>query len=781
MKKIFKITVFLLMLSANLFAQYSTDWIRPADNINKTGTMIARDNLDNAIVTGYIQSNNIFTRKYDKFGTLQWEKISTSGIQSVYEKSLWVTTDNANNVFVMGYQYAYSSSQGDMPNAVVALKYNAAGNLEWKRTMSVSVLVGSSFPRFNLRGEVDSSGNLYIGTVAASPSGFILYKINPSGTLVFTKNSSANAPRGFSAMRLKANTVVMTGSSGTITNAVVVAFSTSGSVMWTKALTGRGGQDVEIDDNDNTYVLTSFTNQVSTTSGEDAVIYKLGKSGKQTWKKDYHFGGSDFPSRFTLVANKLSVIGYGTSSAGAAYFDWITFQTDANGNMLWNARYDKMLSNDEIPAFIVAKKNGEVFVTGKGGPAITSPTGSSFLRLITLKYGNTGATKWIDSVNVNGGFGVACTLASDSSLFVLSHANMTAYHFLDQTTTGTCSIPGGLTVANITGTSANFTWSAVSGASLYHLSYKPASAATWIVVSTSLPSVTVTTLTAGTTYEYAVEAVCSSGPSGYSTTQTFSTTGTGYCSTAGQSQALEYLSFVWIGGIMNSTGIDNGYGNYTHLSTLLTQGQTISGYLSGRVPYPEFENYCIWIDFNHDNDFTDAGERVVNLYSDFTGWVAINFTVPATALLGATRMRITMSSGASPSPCGVYARGETEDYTVVIGAALASLVNENNTVILTNADAVNTQREATVTAQKVAVNESGGLYPNPASDRLYIKGLTKVNLSSAIEICDVAGRTVLVSVQTGNNIDISTLKTGMYFIRVTQNKTSIYTGQFIKK
>ena len=111
MKKILLLFLHLLLCFTFLSAQYSTDWIRPADNYLKSGTMIARDNADNVIVTGYIQSQNIYTRKYDKFGNFLWEKTSTSGIQSNYEKPVWVNTDINNNVFVVGYRYAFSSSK----------------------------------------------------------------------------------------------------------------------------------------------------------------------------------------------------------------------------------------------------------------------------------------------------------------------------------------------------------------------------------------------------------------------------------------------------------------------------------------------------------------------------------------------------------------------------------------------------------------------------------------------------------------------------------------------
>ncbi len=87
MKKSNKLIGFLLMISSNLFASYSTDWIRPADNYQKSGTMIARDKSDNLIVTGYITSNRMYTRKYDKFGNVIWEKTDSSGIHSVYEQA----------------------------------------------------------------------------------------------------------------------------------------------------------------------------------------------------------------------------------------------------------------------------------------------------------------------------------------------------------------------------------------------------------------------------------------------------------------------------------------------------------------------------------------------------------------------------------------------------------------------------------------------------------------------------------------------------------------------
>ncbi len=662
MRKLIWLTGFSLALSLNVSGQYSTDWIRPAESYQKTGVMIARDNEDNVISTGYWTSNNTFTRKYNKFGVLQWEAVSASGMASIYERPLWVTTDIDNNVFVAGYQYSYSGSS--TPNGVIILKYNPDGVQLWKQVINpVSYLVGMS-----LRCEVDNNGNLYVGaTGLGNLPGFALYKFDTNGNILFSQHSAANAPGFFESMRVKGNKIVLSASGGVPAGgdpniASVAVWDTTGTLLWTAGVQGRGGRDVEIDDAGNVYLLTGYFNQVTATSQMDIVMYKFDPAGTPLWKKDYDFGGADFPARFTYVADKLSIIGQGQ----LAGFDWITFQVNTAGTMLWNSRYNGTSGNDEAPYFIAAKANGEVFVTGKGGPT-PDPNNLSFLRMITLKYSNTGVQKWIDSTNIYSGWGYGCTLASDSSLYVLSGTAMTVFHFLDHAGTGACSIPTGLNVANVANTLATFSWTPVPGATLYHLRYKPTTAATWTVVSYDLTTMNIFGLYAGTNYEYAIEAVCENGPSGYSVTQSFSTTGTSICSSAGQSQAQEYLSQVWIqGGMINNSGSNNGYGDFTNLISPFTRGQLVQGYLSGLVPYPEYEYYSIWIDYNHDNDFTDAGEEVVTLYSDFSGFNAFNFTIPSSAPLGQARMRVIMSHDNPPTPCGFYARGETEDYTILI-------------------------------------------------------------------------------------------------------------------
>lgn len=79
-------------------------------------------------------------------------------------------------------------------------------------------------------------------------------------------------------------------------------------------------------------------------------------------------------------------------------------------------------------------------------------------------------------------------------------------------------------------------------------------------------------------------------------------------------------------------------------------------------------NYlAAWIDYNYNGIF-EVAEKIMqspNLASN--GTYTANFTVPATANLGATTLRVREVYAASNiDPCATYTWGETEDYTITI-------------------------------------------------------------------------------------------------------------------
>ncbi|MBI2257848.1 MAG: T9SS type A sorting domain-containing protein [Flavobacteriia bacterium] len=136
-----------------------------------------------------------------------------------------------------------------------------------------------------------------------------------------------------------------------------------------------------------------------------------------------------------------------------------------------------------------------------------------------------------------------------------------------------------------------------------------------------------------------------------------------YCTANGTNVQYEWINNVTVGTINNTTSSNAGYGNFTNLSTNLTIGTSNSislkpGFASST--YTEYFN--VYIDYNKDLDFADAGELVYS--GSGTSTISGTFTIPSTTTTGTSRMRVIMKDGAISSSCGSYTYGEVEDYTV---------------------------------------------------------------------------------------------------------------------
>jgi hypothetical protein len=97
----------------------------------------------------------------------------------------------------------------------------------------------------------------------------------------------------------------------------------------------------------------------------------------------------------------------------------------------------------------------------------------------------------------------------------------------------------------------------------------------------------------------------------------------------------------------------------------LTKGANVSVSLTPGFASSSYNEYWkIWIDYNKDGDFDDAGEEVFSGYGSSV--VSGSFTVSTSASSGATRMRVSMRYGGNPPTCGTFTWGEVEDYTANI-------------------------------------------------------------------------------------------------------------------
>lgn len=235
---------------------------------------------------------------------------------------------------------------------------------------------------------------------------------------------------------------------------------------------------------------------------------------------------------------------------------------------------------------------------------------------------------------------------------------------------GTCNIPSGLAASALTSTNATLSWT-TTGAVSYNLQWKASTSGSWTTVSgISGTSYNLSGLASCTNYQFQVQSVCSGSSSAYSSATTFQTTGcTGgsYCASTGNT-TYEYINKVILGSISNLSGDNGGYADFTSKSTNIVAGHTYS--FKGKAgfhPTAYTEYWTVYIDYNHDGDFTDGNETVANFTTTSKTIVTKTFTVPSGVSNGATRMRVQMHYGSySTDPCATLDFGDVEDYTVNI-------------------------------------------------------------------------------------------------------------------
>lgn len=327
--------------------------------------------------------------------------------------------------------------------------------------------------------------------------------------------------------------------------------------------------------------------------------------------------------------------------------------------------------------------------------------------------------------------------------------------YTGSTDTTAPSAPTALAASGTTGSTTNLTWTAstdnvaVTGYDIYQ--------GTTLKGSSTTTSYNVTGLTALTTYSFTVKAKDAAGnvsaaSNAVSVTTTAATVS--YCTSQGNSTADERISKVVFGTINNTSTGTAGYENYTSLSTNAALGSAYTITITPVWTSTTYnESYAVFIDYNQDGDFADSGETVWTKAASKTTPVTGTITIPATATLGATRMRVSMKYNAIPTSCESFSYGQVEDYTINITAS--------GTVTI---------EPITAGVAEIAETESFALYPNPVESELNIS-ISEAN-GYSYKIINTLGQQ-LGSGQISGPIDVSNLSTGIYLIELNNGAKKI--------
>jgi hypothetical protein len=313
---------------------------------------------------------------------------------------------------------------------------------------------------------------------------------------------------------------------------------------------------------------------------------------------------------------------------------WNVAGTTANG--VNAANVDILLSTDGGDTYPITLASGAV---NDGSQNITVPNNQGTQNRIMVK-------------------------GSNHIFFDISNTNFT----IAGTVVCNATVPNGLAASSVGSTSATLSWNAVAGAS-YDLQYRVVGAGSWTTTSVNGVSSNLTGLTTLTQYEAQVRSKCSdNSTSAYSSSVNFTTTDVqlNYCASASTNINDEFIGRVQLNTIDNTSG-GQFYTDFTSQSTTLTKDSqytiTVTPTWTGTV---YSEGYSVWIDYNRDGDFGDAGEQVWSQAATQTTPVSGSFTIPSGAVENSTRMRVSMKYNGVPTSCETFTYGEVEDYTVII-------------------------------------------------------------------------------------------------------------------
>ncbi len=374
----------------------------------------------------------------------------------------------------------------------------------------------------------------------------------------------------------------------------------------------------------------------------------------------------------------------------------------------------------------------------------------------TIEYKPVSATTWL-SPGSTFLTSVATSLLIPNTLYewrVFTNCTNTQSNYASaQFTTlqAACNAPSSITAAQVTTTSIGVNWFTVQGATSYNLQYKLSSATTWSSINNlNVVNYTIQGLQAGATYDIRVQAVCGSGTSNF--VNTSFTLNVIYCTSNGVNNN-EWIDLFKVGTINRSSSAEAGGYVNTGLTTDLIIGSSNAAQVSnGHTGNFKQQNYAVFIDFNRNGSFNDAGDRVagVSLVIN-SGNVNFNINIPTTATPGPVKLRVVMNrKPASITACNTGNKGETEDYIINLVAPSQAPILNNESIVV----------------DKVIVS------PNPT------KGLANIQIpngyeNGTIEVLNNMGKVVIrksINAQTLIQLDLGMLSNNLYFLKAINNQ-----------
>ncbi|MGF1557242.1 GEVED domain-containing protein [Paucihalobacter sp.] len=390
--------------------------------------------------------------------------------------------------------------------------------------------------------------------------------------------------------------------------------------------------------------------------------------------------------------------------------------TNPNTNLIWT------VGSTQSVTWNVAGTTGNGVNASTVDIFLSTDGGDTYPIALATGVSNNGSASVLVPNNI-GTQNRVMVKGSNHIFFDISNANFT----IEGQVACNVAIPQDLVVSNIGSANATVSWTALPGAT-YDVRYRPTGSSTWNTIENIVGvSTEIAGLQTLTEYEIQVRSKCPNNDvSEYSNSVIFTTLEVqlNYCASQSSNVNDEYIGNVQLNTINNTSG-GQFYSDFTNISTVLTKGTSYTIFITPVWTGTVYnEGYSVWIDFNKDGDFDDAGEQVFTRAATNQSPVSGNFTIPEGAVEGATRMRVSMKYNATPTACESFTWGEVEDYTVIIEGSGPDV---EAPTAPTNLTASNTTQTSTDLAWNASTDNVGVTGYDVYQDAALIASVTTAN------------------------------------------------------
>ena len=269
----------------------------------------------------------------------------------------------------------------------------------------------------------DSAGNIYVSGRSESSALFIApdfatVKYDASGNQLWVQrygNGGFDIPVAIAVDAL--DNIYVTGNSQVAANGangiVTIKYDNNGNVVWTRRFDVPDNNSVSsmtVDRSGNVYLngailnpATSVFNDFVSQPDFDVLVFKYDANGNQVWERRYNAPG--FRSSYLSdIGRKIVVDGSGQvyvggTSEGFSLNDFLTLKYTADGSLLWASRYAGSLKDEVVD--LAVDGGGNVYVTGGSEGSYPNPIPNDFAPLVTsfdyatIKYDANGNQLWV--------------------------------------------------------------------------------------------------------------------------------------------------------------------------------------------------------------------------------------------------------------------------------------------------------------------------------------------------------------------------------------------------